>query len=108
MNSKDREILNELKSSLLSLLGQEINDIILFGSYAANKATKESDMDVLIVLNKPYDWKKKRLIRDVCYETGLKFDIFIDSKIISMYELNHTLKGTHPLYKEAIGKGIYA
>ena len=108
MNTIDREILNELKSSLLSLLGQELNDIILFGSHAANKATKESDMDVLIVLENHYDWKKKRLIRDVCYETGLKYDVFIDSKIISLYELNHTLKGTHPLYKEAIGKGIHA
>lgn len=108
MNTIHREILNELKSSLLSLLSQELNDIIMFGSHAANKATKESDMDVLIVLENQYDWKKKRLIRDVCYETGLKYDIFIDSKIISLYELNHTLKGTHPLYKEAIGKGIHA
>ena len=108
MNTIDREVLNELKSSLLSLLGQELNDIIMFGSHAANKATKESDMDVLILLENHYDWKKKRLIRDVCYETGLKYDIFIDSKIISQYELNHTLKGTHPLYKDAIGKGIYA
>lgn len=108
MNTKDREILDELKSRLLSLLGKELNDMIMFGSHASDKATKESDMDVLIVLENHYDWKKKRMIRDVCYETGLKFGILIDSKIISLYELNHTLKGTHPLYKEAIGKGIHA
>ena len=108
MNSKDQEILSELKSNLLSLLGKELNEMIMFGSHAYNEATKESDIDILIILENHYDWKKKRMIRDICYETGLKYDVLIDSKIISTYELNHTLKGMHPLYRDAIGKGIYA
>jgi len=108
MNVEDRKILSELKSNLLSLLGEEINDVIMFGSRANNKTTIESDIDILIILENRYDWKKKRMIRDICYETGLKFGVLIDSKIISLYELNHTLKGIHPLYKDAIGKGIHA
>jgi len=108
MNSKGHEILSELKTNLLSLLGKELNEIILFGSHAHNKAAKDSDIDILIILEKHYDWKKKRTIRDICYDIGLKYDVLIDSKIISVYELNNTPKGIHPLYKDAINKGIHA
>ena len=108
MNSRDKKILNELKKNLSSLLGKELNKIVLFGSHAHNKENKDSDFDVLIILENQYDWKKKRMIRDICYETGLKYDSLIDSKIISTYELNHTPKGIHPLYKDAIEKGINA
>jgi predicted nucleotidyltransferase len=108
MNSKNKKILTELKTNLFSLLGKELNEIILFGSHAHNKATKDSDVDILIILKKQYDWKKKRMIRDICYETGLKYGVLIDSKIISIYELNYSPKGMHPLYRDAIEKGIHA
>ena len=108
MNSRDQKILDDLKANLLALLGKDLNKIVLFGSHAHNKENKDSDIDVLIILENQYDWKKKRRIRDICYETGLKYDSLIDSKIISVYELNYTPKGIHPLYKDAINKGIHA
>jgi len=108
MNSIDKKILKELKTNLASLLGKDLNKIVLFGSHAHNKENKDSDIDILIILENQYDWKKKRMIRDICYETGLKYDSLIDSKIISVYELNYTPKGIHPLYKDAIEKGIHA
>jgi len=106
MSKEIIEILSELKNKLVNELKDEIHEIILFGSHNNHNANDESDVDVLIVLKHAYDWKKKRIIRDICYDTGLKYDILIDSKIISTYELNNTPKGIHPLYKDAIENGI--
>lgn len=108
MNKKVKQILVELKSELVNQLENDIQEIILFGSHINNDNNDESDLDILIVLKSSYDWKKKRLLRNVCYDIGLKHDILIDSKIISNYELNNTLKGIHPLYQDAIEKGIRA
>jgi predicted nucleotidyltransferase len=108
MKKEDKKILSELKNKLVNELNDEIHEIILFGSHILNKDNDESDIDVLIVLKSTYNWKKKRMIRDVCYDIGLKYDVLIDSKIISNYELNNTPIGIHPLYKDAIENGIRA
>ncbi|MFC2087155.1 nucleotidyltransferase domain-containing protein [Bacteroidota bacterium] len=104
---KQQKIAEYIKKTLLKHLGDEIRDVILFGSSAENKNTSESDIDILVILRNPYDWKMKREVRDICYEVTLQYDISIDTKIISEYELNRTLKGIHPLYRDAITKGIH-
>lgn len=48
------------------------------------------------------------MLYDICYEVDLEYDIIIDSKIISLNELNHSIIGTHPLYNDAITEGIHA
>ncbi len=52
MNVKVEEILREMKSGLLSLYGERLKSMYLFGSYARNDADEESDIDVLIVLDR--------------------------------------------------------
>jgi len=52
MNAKVQQILQEMKSGLLSLYGERLKSIYLFGSYARDEADEESDIDVLIVLDR--------------------------------------------------------
>lgn len=106
---KDKiSILKELKALLIKHFGEDINDVILFGSQATGKAHEHSDYDVLIVLKNDYDWQYRDRIRNVIYEMELKHDIFWDNKIISLNELHHTLKGKYPLFTDALQQGIYA
>ena len=70
-------------------------------------AEQFSDYDVLIILKNDYDWKYRRLISGLCYEIDLKYDIIIDSKIISLNELNHSIKGKDPLFLDAIKDGLH-
>ena len=100
------KILKKLKTSLINKFGDNIKEVILFGSQVTGKAHENSDYDVLIILNNDYDWRYKREILHACYDIELEHDIFIDIKIISVNELNHSIKGQHPLYEEAINKGI--
>lgn len=100
------KILKKLKKSLINKFGENIKEVILFGSHVTGKAHENSDYDVLVILNNDYNWKYKREILHVCYDIELEHDIFIDIKIISINELNHSIKGQHPLYEEALNKGI--
>ena len=105
---KNRTILEELKNLLRANFGNDIRSVILFGSRATGEAHKNSDYDVLIVLNRNYDREYRLKITSVVLEMELKYDIFIDTKLISTHELYHTIKGKGPLYADAIQQGIYA
>ena len=56
----DREmievLLSELKSRLFDLYGGRLKGVYLFGSYARDEADEESDVDVLIVLDRVDDY----------------------------------------------------
>lgn len=101
-------LLEKLKSLLVARFGDDIRDVILFGSRVTGGAGKSSDYDVLIILGRDYDWRYRHNIISAIYELELENDVFIDAKIISNDELYHTIKGKHPLYADAIREGIHA
>jgi predicted nucleotidyltransferase len=103
-----RTIIKELKLALVAHFGEDIKDVILFGSRVTGKAHKDSDYDVLIIVNDDYDWRLEDKIISVVYNLELKYDILIDMKVISSNELHHSIKGIHPLYQDAMQGGIYA
>ncbi len=103
------KIIKELKSLLIQELGEDVENVVLYGSQIKGKSnTENSDYDILIIVNKKYNWPERRKIRDLCYEIALKHDIIIDSKIISTQELNSNIIRNHPLYRNALNQGIYA
>jgi len=104
---KNAEILTELKEHLKSHLGNNLNKVILFGSMASGKATEDSDYDILIILNKKYDWRDENKIMDLCYDIDLKYNILIDPHILSTEEIN-SIRGKQPIFVNAINSGIYA
>ena len=63
---------------------------------------------ISLLYSKKYSWPERSSLIDICYEVSLKYDIIIDSKIISVQELEETPLRSHPLYKNALMHGIYA
>jgi predicted nucleotidyltransferase len=71
----------------------------LFGSKAKNKSNKESDIDILILLDQSINSKLEEEIYNICYEIELKYNI-VFGKIIENKNLwNSNLLKTTPLYK---------
>ncbi len=105
--SEQETILKELKSVLTAQFGDDIADIILFGSQAAGTAHRHSDYDILIILNRNFDRKYEGDLIAALLEIELKYDLFIDPKFISTHQLQHSLKGKHPLYVDAIREGVH-
>ena len=99
------DAMRELKEILDHQLREDIDRVILFGSRTGRSASESSDYDVLVILKKPYDWKKKNRVYDATYEVDLKYDILTDIKLISRDELQ-TLKGKQPYIRQALESGI--
>jgi type I restriction enzyme S subunit len=52
MNEEIREVLARLRQGLAELYGGRLKGVYLFGSHARGEADEESDIDVLIVLDR--------------------------------------------------------
>lgn len=102
------EILQLLKTGIEKAFPERIKDVVLFGSQAENKENEDSDFDILILTKDIFDWREKGLIRDICYDVSVDFEILIDSKIISQIEVEKNFWGKHPLITDALNFGIYA
>jgi len=106
MNSK--HLTKEIKQYLNTHLNDSVADVILFGSQANGTANKDSDYDVIIVMKTNDDLQTRMLVNDYCYDIDLKYNIFLDTQIISKEELDHGLRGKHPVFKLAVKEGIHA
>ena len=105
---KKIEILKKVKTLLDAAFDERILNTILFGSQAKNENTDNSDFDILIVTKDIFNWKEKNIIRDICFDVSLDFEVIIDSKIISQEEIENKFWGKHPLISDALNFGIYA
>jgi len=59
MNAKVRSILGKFNHRLATLYGDRLRGVYLFGSYARDEANEESDVDVLIVLDKVDNYSRE-------------------------------------------------
>ena len=87
------QLLFSLKTLLCLHFGDNIQDVILFGSQANNTATKFSDYDVIITLKNQYDWKYRKKINYIIYDLEIENNVLFDTHLLSLYEMKHTLKG---------------
>ncbi len=101
------KIVKELKALLFRRFGEEIKQVVLFGSRSQGTARRDSDYDILIVLNNDYTWQQEHHILKTCYEIDLKYDIVTDVKVISVHELQ-SIKGQQPYILHAIREGVAA
>ena len=100
---KDNEIkaINELKKTILDLYPDA--EIILFGSKARGGYDKDSDIDILILLNTEVNSKlEEKIIGDI-YDIELKYDILFGPLIKNINDWNDDYKG-NPFLKENIAR----
>lgn len=84
-----KSLLDHLISKLREIYGSNLKYVLLFGSLARGEARKESDIDLLIVLDH-FDnfWQERKIIGDLIY--GLTFDsgnnIILSALPISLFQ----------------------
>lgn len=59
MNENIQRVLQELKEHLGHLYGERLKGVYLFGSYARGEADEESEIDVLIVLDRVENYSRE-------------------------------------------------
>ncbi len=78
------QIVKELKRKVSDKFGKA--EVILFGSKIKASAKEESDIDVLVILNRNVDLKVKETIYDIAYELSLRYDEVLDVSVYSKEE----------------------
>jgi predicted nucleotidyltransferase len=98
----------EIKEILNIHLDGLIEEVIIFGSRIKRTARTDSDYDVLIILKGNDTREIRRKISDLCYDLDLKYDIFLDTQVITLDEINYGIWGKHPVFMDAIKEGVHA
>jgi predicted nucleotidyltransferase len=104
MGTKDQLLLQRIKSSVVATSPDA--KLVLFGSYARGTNTKESDIDLLILLdNDKITWPEEKRVTyplyDIEFETGTRISPVVLSK--KDWELRHKIT---PFYKNVAREGI--
>ena len=86
--------------------GDDIVEIILYGSYARGDYTEESDIDIAAVVHGSREELQRKLksVWDVSAELGLENDIIVSPTVIP-YEEFMKYKQTLPYYRNIAEEG---
>jgi len=98
------EVVRKCKAALESHYGSQFKGLILYGSVARNEADSMSDIDLLVLLSKPFDYfSELRQVIDVLYPIQLESEQLISAKPVPPDEFE---RGSIQLYRNAKREGI--
>jgi predicted nucleotidyltransferase len=87
MDYRVKQLANQIKKHLIKEYGEKIKQVIIYGSYVRGEATKDSDIDILVVIDdslNPFDVRKS--LSDII------FDILLEKEeLISVIPVPETI-----------------
>lgn len=100
-------ILEEFVIAIKPYLGNEIQSIVLYGSYARGDFNAQSDLDIMILVGgSDNDIKKyENNVYDCAFELELKYGKVI-SPIIKNQQFFEYWSDTLPFYKNIVKEGV--
>jgi len=110
MSNKINKILKEYVDGLYNIIGSDLKNVILYGSYARGEQSKGkeiSDIDIMIIVDTD-DEKIKQIENEVIsysYELDLKYNILLSPIIDSLKNYNDRVKYIS-FYKNVQKEGV--
>ena len=98
------DIIQQCRESLESYYGSQFRGLILYGSTARHEASPFSDIDLLVLLNSPFDhFAELRRIVELLYPIQLESERLISAQPAAYDEFE---KGSLQLYRNAKRDGV--
>ena len=97
----------EFSERVVEKLGGRLDSIILYGSVAGGNATKDSDIDVLIIVKGKEKRKIEREVLDISYEVDFEnnFETFIVPIYMTPKEIEREIKSGSYFMKDLLIQG---
>jgi predicted nucleotidyltransferase len=110
MNIENVKVITaDLKQSLKLIYGDKLKNLILFGSYARGDAHKNSDIDLLAIIESkaaPFNaCEEIDRMNDAIYEMVLKYDVALSVIPVSEHQY---MNSPNPLFVNIKNEGIAA
>ena len=75
MDERIQSLINQIKAHLTKMYGERIKKVILYGSYVRGEATRDSDVDILVLVDQslnPFEVRESisDLLFDILLEEG--------------------------------------
>ena len=105
IKADDKEIFDEVVDAILSVLGDDAQKIILYGSDARGDNTPESDVDIAVITKTQHDWRDRDNLLYVIVPLDLKHDTLFSVKTIEQKHFNDWVDDL-PFYHNIDGEGI--
>jgi len=98
-----QDILKKSRAILQTYYGARLKGLILYGSTARGQSVPTSDIDLLVLLNQPFDYfQELRRIVDLLYPIQLESEQLISAKPAPLDEFE---QGSIQLYRNAKREG---
>jgi predicted nucleotidyltransferase len=98
------EVVKKCRTALESHYGSQFKGLVLYGSVARDQASPTSDIDLLVLLNQPFDYfQELRRIIELLYPIQLDSDQLISARPAPLDEFEG---GSIQLYRNAKREGI--
>jgi uncharacterized protein len=106
-NKRLLSILDDLKQMGTGIFGDKLKEIILYGSYARNKQTPGSDLDIMFIFDESSDEivKYRDDIADIMVELSLKYDMVVSIAESSIDDFNRYIDYV-PFYSNIYNEGV--
>ena len=100
-------IARQVVDDVLKILDKKVYKIVLYGSYARGDFTKESDVDIMIILDCSRDEVRqyRRQISRLASRIGLKNDIEVSLLLRDRQTFEQGLS-VLPFYRNIVGEGV--
>lgn len=96
------QIAHEYKQKLLDLYGDELEKLILYGSYARGDQHDESDVDFAIVLRNPKTRPAAEIFKTapLASRLSLKYGLMISSLPVSLQKMQNSMQGIYQAIRQ--------
>ena len=107
MQTNITDIMHQFASSLRKLLGNTLDSVIVYGSYARGDYSELSDIDVMILVTLTEEKIKKISdeISDMAFEYLMKFGVDISPVVTNIDHFNYWVDNL-PYYRNVRDEGV--